>query len=111
MYPNPQDALPLPSPPNLEHYRKLAKDLVKVCKSGDATAIRPWTIRWLNALAARQDDSDRLRNPQEIEQRADQVEQFAREQLSGRDGRSRCGLTDAQVVIARAHGFASCRGL
>jgi len=107
MYPNPQDALPLPSRPNLEQYRKLAKDLVKACTSGDATAIRTWTIRWLNALAASQEDSDRLRKPQEIEQHADQVEQFAGKQLSGRDGRSRCALTDAQFVIARAHGFAS----
>ena len=29
MYPNPQEALPLTPRPNLEHYRKLAKDLVK----------------------------------------------------------------------------------
>jgi len=29
MFPNPQSALPLPSRPNLEYYRKLAKELVK----------------------------------------------------------------------------------
>jgi hypothetical protein len=30
----PQDAVPLPPRPNLEQYKKLAKDLVKVCKPG-----------------------------------------------------------------------------
>ena len=35
MYPNPQDALPLPPRPNLEQYKKLAKDLVKAWKSSD----------------------------------------------------------------------------
>jgi hypothetical protein len=29
MYPNPQDVLPLPPRPDLSHYRKRAKDLVK----------------------------------------------------------------------------------
>ena len=29
MYPNPQDALPLPPRPSVEQYRKRAKDLVK----------------------------------------------------------------------------------
>jgi ankyrin repeat protein len=101
MYPNPQDALPLPSRPSLEYYRKLAKDLVKACRSGDATAIRTWTAVWLDALAARQEDADDPR------QTAGQVEQFARERLWGRDSRPGCALTDAQFVIARAHGFAS----
>jgi hypothetical protein len=35
MFPNAQDALPLPRRPNLERYKKLAKDLVKACKSDD----------------------------------------------------------------------------
>jgi hypothetical protein len=34
MFPNPQDALPLPSRPSLEYYRKFAKELVKAGKSG-----------------------------------------------------------------------------
>jgi hypothetical protein len=34
MFPNPQSALPLPRRPNIEHYRKLAKDLLKTFKSG-----------------------------------------------------------------------------
>ena len=38
MYPNPQQALPLPTRPNVEQYKKLAKDLVKACKSGEPAA-------------------------------------------------------------------------
>lgn len=34
VFPNPQSALPLPERPSLEHYRKLAKDLVKAFRSG-----------------------------------------------------------------------------
>ena len=52
MYPNPQDALPLPPRPNLEQYKKLAKDLVKACKSDDPTAIRGWATSGFEALAA-----------------------------------------------------------
>src|SRR5262245_17485172 len=107
MYPNPQDALPLPSRPNLAQYRKLAKDLVKACKSGDADAIRQWTLEWLTALAKRLDDSDRLGHQNEIERSANDVERFARTSLSGRRDRPACALADAQFVIARAHGFAS----
>jgi len=39
MYPNPQEALPLAPRPNLEQYRKLAKDLVKACRSQDLAAV------------------------------------------------------------------------
>jgi Ankyrin repeats (3 copies) len=106
MYPNPQDALPLPSRPNLDQYRKLAKDLVKACKSGDAAAIREWTVAWLKALATRLHDSDSFRHS-ELDRRANDVEQFARTKLSGRRDRPTCALADAQFVIARAHGFVS----
>lgn len=55
MYPNPQDVLPLPPHPNLEQYRKLAKELVKACKSADAEAIHSWTSHWVNNLIRLQD--------------------------------------------------------
>jgi fructose-1,6-bisphosphatase len=50
MFPNPQDALPLPRQPNLEQYKKLAKELIKACKSGEPDAIRDWASRWVGAL-------------------------------------------------------------
>jgi len=41
MFPNPQSALPLPARPNLERYRKLAKELVKAGKSSSLQADDP----------------------------------------------------------------------
>ena len=79
MYPNPQQALPLPARPNVDQYRKLAKDLVKACKSGDPAAIRDWAARWIENLATLQDaPRSLLRNEKEISAHVDPVEQFAR---------------------------------
>ena len=44
------DALPLPPRPNLEQYKKRAKDLVKICKSADRDALRAWATEWIEAL-------------------------------------------------------------
>src|SRR5438094_8466909 len=86
MFPNPHEALPLPSHPSLEHYKKRAKDLVKACRSGNAGAIRAWATEWLG-----KDGED--------------VAEFARTKLSAESGS--CVLADAQFVIARSFGFAS----
>ena len=97
MFPNPQDALPLPTRPNLEQYRKLAKDLIKACKSG-TPAIAAWADRWMASLLA---GSNRRR----IDGAAQQVEDFAVRTLTRNE--RRCVLADAQFVLARAHGFLS----
>jgi ankyrin repeat protein len=108
MYPNPQDALPLPLRPSVEQYKKLAKELVKSCKSGDSTAVRAWATRWIEALAAVQRERDAPEDGAWLEARADQVARFAHQRLSGHDERaSRCALAGAQFVIARVHGFRS----
>jgi Ankyrin repeats (3 copies) len=83
MYPNPQDVLPLPARPNLEQYKKLAKDLAKACRSGAPEAIRALAARWPEQTV--------------------ELDAFARRTLTSRD----CALTAAQFVIARAHGFES----
>src|SRR2546428_14032289 len=44
------DALPLPPRPNLEQYKKRAKDLLKICMSGDRDALRAWMTEWIEAL-------------------------------------------------------------
>jgi hypothetical protein len=107
MYPNPQQALPLPTSPNVEQYRKLAKDLVKACESGDPSAIRDWAVRWIEKLAALQAAPRSLvRNQHEISAHVDPVVQFALKTFSRGDSAS-CALTDAQFVIARAQGFLS----
>ncbi len=80
MFPNPKSALPLPPRPNLERYRKLAKELVRDCKSGRTSA---WVERWLGSA-----------NPE--------VEAFARRRLA-----EKCTLAGAQFVIARSYGFES----
>ncbi|HKF42573.1 MAG TPA: ankyrin repeat domain-containing protein [Thermoanaerobaculia bacterium] len=102
MYPNPQDAVPLPPRSNLGQYRKLAKDLVRACRADDPDAVGDWTDRWLERLARLQPPAVRRRHGTWIRRRADQVEEFARSRLSGK-----CSLTEAQFVIARAHGFLS----
>jgi ankyrin repeat protein len=82
MYPNPQDALPLPPRPNLEQYKKLAKELVKA--SADRAAIREWAAK---------------RSPK----LADEITEFVLKRAADH----KFALSDAQFVIARIYGFAS----
>lgn len=101
MYPNPQDALPLPPRPDAEHYRKRAKALARACRTG-TDRIDSWAEEWVDAIldnigggaATERRDAPR---------RARQIAAFARERLTP----AHCALTQAQFVIARAHGFAS----
>ena len=44
------DAIPLSPRPNLEQYKKRAKDLVKICKSEDIDALRAWCTVWIESL-------------------------------------------------------------
>jgi ankyrin repeat protein len=103
MYPNPQEALPLSPRPNLEHYRKLAKDLVNACRSGEPTAIRAWAIRWIDRLATLQRQPKTLQTADDRHAMAGRVEEFASKEFTG----GKCSLTMAQFVIARTHGFTS----
>jgi ankyrin repeat protein len=99
------DALPLPPRPNLEQYKKLAKDLQHVCKSGDA-AIRVWAVRWVETLA-------RLRGQttpevqREIQADTDRVERVWHRTQESNEPVVRCTLAGAQFFVARCHGFAS----
>src|SRR5215471_10920641 len=105
MYPNPQEALPLTPRPNLEQYRKLAKDLVKACRSNNTGAIRMWAADWIAQLARRWPELKTLNTASEVDAHAGRITEFARAQLSAAS--RTCGLTTAQFVIARAHGFLS----
>src|ERR1700687_5836722 len=115
MFPNPQDALPLPSHPNLEQYKKLAKDLVKACKSRNPDGVHEWASHWIHNLA-------RLSGititsglpipglpihglPIDDQRWIDGVTEFATAKLLSNE--RKCGLADAQFVIARSHGFVS----
>lgn len=55
MFPNPQDALPLPPRPDILQYKKLAKELVRICKTGERdsdseAAFGEWSRRWVDSL-------------------------------------------------------------
>ena len=103
MFPNPQDALPLPQKPNVEQYRKLAKELVGEAKTGD-DAIREWAKRWITALV-RQSGIVITRNlPVRIESWSSRVAEYAIKEL--REKRTAI-LTKAQFVIAKSQGFES----
>lgn len=106
MFPNPQDALPLPLRPNLEQYKKLAKDLLNACKSGESQAIRAWADTWVHTLVRLSNLTITPELPVRIERWIDQLDEFARKKLKP-SGANACVLSEAQFVIARAHGFES----
>jgi ankyrin repeat protein len=105
MFPNPQDALPLPPRPNIEQYKKLAKDLVKVCETGKPEALRDWASEWVRNVARLSGLEVTPDLPVEIQKWVDDVVEFAT--LTLLSGERKCVLTGAQFVIARSHGFMS----
>lgn len=102
MFPNPQDALPLPPCPDLDQYKKRAKDLLKSSQTSDPTAICVWAAEWIASLVRLSNLTITEQLPVRIDHWTDELENFAREKLSA----SRT-VTAAQFVIARAHGFES----
>jgi ankyrin repeat protein len=102
------DAFPLPPQPNLEQYKKRAKELVKACKSGDPARVKAWTTDWLESMARLQEYELTPRVRQAIDRRVDKVAQSLHELLN-QPGRSdaTCTLADAQFLMARWLGFES----
>jgi ankyrin repeat protein len=101
------DALPLPSRPNLEQYKKLAKDLQRACKSGDRGAIRDWAARWAETLARLQGQAITPQVRREIHRDIERVERQWHQIQKSNEHVARCALADAQFFLARCHGFAS----
>lgn len=95
------DALPLPPRPDVEQYKKLAKDLQHVCKSDDPDAVRLWAARWVETLARLE------RREISTEAEAAWIERHWRKLRESVGERSDCTLASAQFFIARCHGFAS----
>src|SRR5215475_14026065 len=108
MFPNPQDALPLPARPNIEHYRKLARSLLKACKSHPANpdAIDYWAEQWVKRLVKVGDNNVHTKAFR-INRWANELADFIERHLIQR-GKKHCNLAGAQFVIARSHGFRSC---
>lgn len=105
MFPNSQDAFPLPKRPNLERYKKLAKELVKACRSDNEEAIGDWAEKWVTALIKQSGIKFGRPLPLVTAAWTDRVEGFVQRKLTEHDGR--CRLADAQFIIARSHGFDS----
>src|SRR5581483_2538466 len=87
--------------PDIEQYKKLAKDLLRVAKSRDSDSIRKWSATWVNGLVARTRVDIPL-PPARIESWIRGVAAFAADKLSHGGN-----LSHAQFVIARSHGFPS----
>jgi hypothetical protein len=109
-------ALPLPPRPNLEQYKKRAKDLVKICKSGDRNALRAWVTEWIEALVKLYDldiilprNGHRAYTPAEIgyriERTVDRITKYLN--AANQPSLTACTLAQAQFALAREHGFAS----
>jgi hypothetical protein len=97
------DALPLPPRPNIEQYKKLAKDFQKACKSSDAHVVHDWAVCWAEKLVP-------VLGPYTKPEARRQIERIYERwgKLKKTDEQSRrCTLSDAQFFIARVHGFAS----
>src|SRR4051812_42012601 len=112
------DAIPLPPRPNLEQYKKLAKDLQHACQSHDPGAIRAWATHWLETLAPLHEMGHKLARAdartsppadvqRAIEREAGRIGQRWRELNIPDERKTACRLSDAQFFIAREHGFAS----
>jgi ankyrin repeat protein len=105
MFPNPQDALPQPPNPNVEQYRKLAKDLVKACADETRDGIRNWTTNFVQQLVQLSGPEINPNLSGRVSRWVEQVTVFATRTLC--QGERRCGLAGAQFVIARSLGFTS----
>src|SRR5436190_19698551 len=101
------DAVPLPPRPNLEQYKKLAREFQQACKSSDAHPVRDWTRRWSEAIARLRGQEITNHVRREIDRTAQQAEQRWLELKKTHEGAGRCTLAAAQFFIARESGFAS----
>ena len=101
------DALPLPPHPNVEQYKKLAKDFQRACRSVDPAAIPAWATAWAETLASLRGDPHTPATQREIRRDIQRVERQWHAMPTPADRKARCALADAQFFVARCHGFAS----
>jgi len=94
------DALALPPRPNVEQYRKLAKDFQQACRTGDPGKVREWAAKWVETLA-------RLRSQPGIDGDVERILRTWRGLQKSNQHVERCTLAGALLLIARCHGFLS----
>ncbi|HKT45949.1 MAG TPA: ankyrin repeat domain-containing protein [Candidatus Acidoferrales bacterium] len=100
------DALALPARPNLERYKKLAKELREVCRSPAPHAAVDWISRWSEGLAERQGVKLTAEERERLRREAERIEASWRKTTRKPPGAG-CTLSEAQFLMARAHGFSS----
>lgn len=103
------DALPLLPRPNIDAYKRLAEGLMRASSSRDPMDIAAWAERWAKKLAAAgiiaplYDSSDPHFRRRVVE--------YLRHRIFAKDlpvpGSRKFSLSDAQLIVARLHGFAS----
>ena len=101
------DAFPLPARPNLEQYKKLAKDLQCACESGDPGAFRDWAARWAEKIARLQGMDMARKVKRQVDGETKRIEHRWMEFHKENERAAKCALADAQCFVARAHGFTS----
>jgi ankyrin repeat protein len=99
------DALPLPRRPHLEGYRKRAEGLVSAATSDDESAVRAWAVEWLDAMDDLMPTPPTALVQESLDRAVEAIERHVRG-ISAR-GRTTFALADAELLVARAHGFAS----
>jgi hypothetical protein len=113
------DAIPLPARPNLEQYRTLAKNLLKAARVSDGAAVRVWATDWVRSLARSEGRTETRQHPQAdvprylnwslVDREVDRIlEDIGRSRLGAISGEPvRRTLSQAQLIVARLHGFES----
>src|ERR1041384_4009219 len=101
------EALALPPRPNVEQYKKLAKDFQQACKSGDSGAVRNWAARWVETLARLRGLPDTPDLRREIDSDVERVRRRLQSLHKSNEHLQRCTLAGAQFLVARCHGFVS----
>jgi ankyrin repeat protein len=100
------DAIPLPPRPNLERYKKLAKAL-RAVGARDPDAVSDWTARFAEKIEGLRGTPITRHTRRQIRQDAQAIVRRLKSTSNANERKDRWTLADAQLFIARAHGFAS----
>lgn len=98
------DTLPIPARPDVDQYRKRAKDLARAANVGNQHALREWGDHWVRALDRRVEKTSSPFVRASIERAIGHVIHEAQRRAGASN---HFALSDAQMLIARAHGFPS----
>jgi ankyrin repeat protein len=100
------DAVPLPSRPHLDFYKKLARELLRASADAQQDAVRAWAVQWLERQLRLRGEEPPTDAAARTAREADAIERrwMALRKKQGLEG---CSLTDAQFFLAREHGFPS----